>query len=70
MKERPKGFLSDAMISHDSEQFDYINELHNYLWRFVRLSIPGASGDLKKYLPVVLEMLEAPPHRPQERDPA
>jgi hypothetical protein len=55
MKNRTPGFLSDKNISHDSEQFNYIVELHDYLWRFVRLYIPGASGNLDKYIDAVLQ---------------
>ena len=58
MKERSVGFLRDELISHDSEQFDYIKELHDYLWRFVRVAHPGASGNLMDYLPSAIEMLE------------
>jgi hypothetical protein len=58
MKERSAGFLRKELISHDSEQFDYIQELHEYLWRFVRVAHPGASGSLVDYLPSAIEMLE------------
>lgn len=58
MKKRPKGFLSDEIISHDSEQFDYIVELHEYLWRFVRCVSPEASGNLKDFLDESIEKLE------------
>ena len=55
MIERPEHFLSDDKISHDSEIFDYIVELHKYLWRYVRLIKPGASGNLKDYIDKCLE---------------
>ena len=54
MKTRSEGFLSDKKISHNSEQFDYITELHDYLWRFVRFEIPGASGSLNDYLDIAV----------------
>lgn len=50
MKPRENGFLDDISISHDGEPFDYIVELHEYLWRFVRVHIPGASGDLGSFV--------------------
>jgi hypothetical protein len=50
MKQRPNGFLANEFISHKSEQFDYIAELHNYLWRFVRSVIPSANGDLSLFV--------------------
>lgn len=42
MRTRPEGFLSEEFIEHNSEQFDYIRELHEYLWRVVRAINPGA----------------------------
>jgi hypothetical protein len=59
MKERSKGFLRNELIAHDSEQFDYIRELHDYLWRVVNVAVPGASGKLRDYLPAAIEKLEA-----------
>ena len=50
MKQRPSGFLSEENISHESEIFDYIRELHEYLWLFVRCEIPEAQGNLSDYL--------------------
>jgi len=50
MKKRSKGFLSNENISHDSEVFDYIKELHQYIWEFVRIQIPSASGNLSEYV--------------------
>ena len=35
MKDRPNYFLSEENISHDSEVFDYIRELHGYMWEIV-----------------------------------
>ena len=58
MKKRSQGFLKEEKISHDSEQFDYIRELHDYLWRFVRYAIPGANGRLGDYLDEAIEILE------------
>lgn len=58
MKKRNIGFLSNELINHNSEQFDYIQELHEYLWKFIRSQIPNASGKLDKYLDVALEIAE------------
>jgi hypothetical protein len=59
MKTRPLGFLNPERIPHDSEAFDYIRELHEYLWRFVRVYYPGASGDLSHWVDPVLSKVEA-----------
>ena len=37
MKTRSDGFLGEHRIDHKGEIFDYISELHDYLWKFVRL---------------------------------
>lgn len=58
MKPRTEGFLRKELISHESEHFDYIAELHEYLWRFVRVSTPGAGGRLEDYLDHTIENLE------------
>ena len=58
MKERPKHFLSEDKIAQDEEIFDYIKELHDYLWQFVRVAIPSASGSLSEYIDVAIEILE------------
>jgi hypothetical protein len=52
MKNRPEGFLNPEFIDPDSEQFDYIRELHGYLWRFVRFAFPDANAlfSRKNYL--------------------
>lgn len=54
MKKRPKGFLSPDKISHESEVFDYIQELHEYLWEFVRAARPNALGYLNECIDVSL----------------
>ena len=59
MKPRSEGFLWDGAISHDSEQFDYIREIHDYLWRFVRTIKPGAIGYLSDYLDGAIELAES-----------
>ena len=56
MKPRPPYFLSEENIDHDSEIFDYIRELHDYLWAFVRTQMPGTSGDLKDYVDEALKI--------------
>jgi hypothetical protein len=58
MKARTKGFLRDELISHESEQFDYIAELHEYLWRFVRCELPGVGGNIKDYIDIALQQAE------------
>lgn len=63
MKERSKGFISQEFIDHDSEIFDYIAELHSYLWRMVRAVNPGASGNLKNYVDSAIEQLETVPNK-------
>jgi|WetSurMetagenome_2_1015567.scaffolds.fasta_scaffold336426_3 hypothetical protein len=57
MKERPNGFLSEYFNepSKDEEVASYIQELHEYLWRFVISEFPFANGELEKYLDVALE---------------
>jgi hypothetical protein len=59
MKARPDGFLSTANIDHDGEPFDYIRELHAYLWRVVRVVYPEASGGIDDYLDAAIAKLEA-----------
>lgn len=58
MKERPAGFLCQSQIPHESEQFDYIRELHLYLWRFVRTVHPGASGRIGDVVDAAIDELE------------
>jgi hypothetical protein len=50
MKDRPNGFLSEDNIDHFDEIFDYIKELHEYLWKFVYIANPGASGKLDDFV--------------------
>lgn len=58
MKKRPDGFLSKEEIAHDSEIFDYIRELHKYLWYFVRIFVPSASGELEDYIDIAVDEAE------------
>ena len=58
MKKRTRGFLSEENIDHDSEPFQYIQELHAYLWRFVRAVLPGASGSISWYIDKAIEIAE------------
>lgn len=58
MIERPPGFLSEKHIDHDSEVFSYISELHNYLWKFVEIANPGASGHLNDHVDDALRRLQ------------
>ena len=50
MKGRPKYFLAEDKIDQDGEVFDYIRELHDYLWRFVRIFNHSASGSLHDFV--------------------
>lgn len=50
MKERPMYFLAEDKIDQDGEIFDYIRELHGYLWRFVYIFNPVASGSLSDFI--------------------
>lgn len=61
MKERPSGFLANDKIPHDSEVFDYIKELHEYLWRFARIAMPGVCGRLELVVDRALDKLEEMP---------
>jgi len=65
MKNRTNGFLAHGCIDHDSEQFDYIRELHDYLWAFVRTQYPAASGRLRDWVDKGLNkaIRAAPPER-------
>lgn len=59
MKKRQKGILSNDNIDHNSEVFDYIRELHEYLWKFTRCEFPGAGGQLSDYVDRALLKAEA-----------
>ena len=58
MKQRPEGFLAENKIAHDCEIFDYIKELHEYLWRFVRVEMPSANGCLDDFLDYAVGIAE------------
>ena len=45
-KERSDGFLAEDKIDHNGEIFNYIQELHEYLWTFVNVFCPGGGGSL------------------------
>ena len=57
MRTRPEGFLSEENYDKD-EMFDYIRELHGYLWRFVNIIFPFAGGSIRDYLDVAIEKFE------------
>jgi hypothetical protein len=61
MRERPKAFLAEIFQepSPHPGAADYIQELHEYLWRFVRAEFPWANGDLRKYIDVAIESAES-----------
>jgi len=63
MKKRTNGFIAEEDISHDSEIFDYIKELHEYLWRFVRCVLPSANGTLTNYIDIAIRELEYQKHK-------
>jgi len=55
MKPRPTGFLSQNHINHDSEIFDYIKELHSYMWILLRIIKPGCGGDLRNIIDKIIK---------------
>jgi len=59
MKTRPKGFIAEDKIDHNGEIFDYIRELHEYLWKFVQVFYPGASGSLTDWVDEPLDEVES-----------
>ena len=59
MKTREKGFLANDKIPHEGEIFDYIVELHELLWRFVRVHNPGAGGNLRDIIDEALDVAES-----------
>ena len=59
MKQRPPRFLSVDEIDHDGEVFDYIVELHDYLWRFIWAATPGVCGTIDDHIDRAVETLEA-----------
>lgn len=52
MKEYSKGhlakYLEEPQPDHDLAR--YIQELHDYLWRFTRAEFPWANGQLSDYV--------------------
>ena len=54
----PEGFLANELISHDSLQFQYISDLHGFLWEVVRIYNPGASGKLDDYWDAILPTID------------
>jgi len=59
MKQRPKNFLGEDKIDQNGEIFDYIRELHQYLWKFVYIYYPGAGGSLDEWLDVTLNNVKS-----------
>jgi len=57
MKDRPRSFLASVRVE-DPEVFDYVLELHRYLWRFIRCHRPGAGGLLHLILDGVVDEAE------------
>jgi hypothetical protein len=52
VKKRPEKFLAELFQEPQPMPgvADYIQELHEYLWRFVRAEFPWASGSLEDYV--------------------
>ena len=59
MKKRTNGFLAPDQIDHETEIFYYIQELHEYLWEFVRVVCPGANGDLEYLVDDALDIAKS-----------
>jgi hypothetical protein len=59
MKKRTEGFLAPDQIDHGTEIFYYIQELHEYLWGFVRVVCPEASGYLEDFVDDSLEIAKS-----------
>lgn len=59
MKNRPDGFLAEDKISHVSEIFDYVRELHLYLWRVVLIECEHCDAE---YTEDEFEKLEVAGH--------
>jgi len=57
MKKRTNGFLADEFRG-GTEVADYIRELHEYLWRVVRVALPNANGRLGDHLDIAMRELE------------
>ncbi len=68
MKKRNDGFLAQGKIDQDGEIFDYIQELHDYLWKFIRCEIPFASGKLDNYLDIAIQKAEYEKNKWLQRD--
>ena len=58
MKKRPYAFIGEDEIDHNGEIFDYIQELHEYLWRFIRAVKPGASGTIDDLIDWAIKKLD------------
>ncbi len=55
VKTRPRGFLDlEEIVAAPGEIFDYVKELHDYLWKFIRAICPGASGTLDDVIDLAL----------------
>ena len=59
MKIRTTGFIGEDKLDHNGEIFDYIRELHEYLWRFVRVFYPAAGGSLSDWVDSTLDDAES-----------
>ncbi len=67
MKKRADGFLAEEYRAETTEIGDYIKELHEYLWRVVRVVLPHADGHLDDYIDIAMRELEARDKQERER---
>jgi len=57
-KERPKGFLADFTSQYNDERLDYIIELHQVIWKLLKLIGVSWSGNLKDCVITTFEKLQ------------
>jgi len=60
MKMRPRIFLENGDVDIEGEKLDYLNELHNYLWKFVHIALPRAQGQLSDHIDIAFREMEKP----------
>lgn len=51
-----KDFLKKGNISEEAQ--DYVNELHDIIWRFIRVYCPRSGGALEEWVPKALKLAE------------
>jgi len=57
-KERPKGFLADFTPQHDEERKNYVRELHQVIWKLLKVIGISWSGELKNCVTTTLDSLK------------